>query len=72
MVLKPANKYQLIRQCHIFKKILIDICQHHPFLYRVKVLQTYIFMEPEIANRKDDTIQIFIFLIYSDARKAFC
>ena len=38
MVLKPANKYQIIWQRHIFKNILIDDFQHHPFLYRTKVL----------------------------------
>ena len=30
MVLKPANKYQIIWQCHNFKSILIDGFQHHP------------------------------------------
>ena len=31
MVLKPADKYQIIQQSHKFKNILIDDFQHHPF-----------------------------------------
>ena len=38
MVLKPANKYQIIRQCHNFKNNLIYDCQHDLFLYQAKVL----------------------------------
>ena len=38
MVLKPANKYQIIWQYHNLKNMLIGNCQHHPFLYRAKVL----------------------------------
>ena len=38
MVLKPGNKYQIMLQFHNFKNILIDDFQHHPFLYRAKVL----------------------------------
>ena len=34
MALKAANKYQIIRQCHNAKNILIDDFQHHPFLSR--------------------------------------
>ena len=58
MVLKHANKYQIIWQCHNFKNILIDGFQHHP-------LRT---------NCKDKmfNIQIFIYyLIYSGTRKVF-
>ena len=33
MVLKPANMYQIIWQCHKLKNILIDNFQHHSFPY---------------------------------------
>ena len=33
IVLKPANKYQIIQQGHNFKNILVDDFQHHSFLY---------------------------------------
>ena len=38
MVLKPANKYQIIWHCHNLKNTLINNFQHHPFLYQAKVL----------------------------------
>ena len=38
MVLKPANKYKIIWQCHNFENIFIDDLLHHPILYRAKVL----------------------------------
>ena len=31
IVSKPANKCQIIWQCHCFKSILIDDVQHHLF-----------------------------------------
>ena len=34
MVLKPANKYKIIWQCHNFENILIDDFLHHPIFYR--------------------------------------
>ena len=37
-LIKSANKYQIIGQCHNTKNILINDFQHHPFLYRAKVL----------------------------------
>ena len=33
IVLKPANKYQIIQRGHNFKNILVDDFQHHSFLY---------------------------------------
>ena len=38
MILKPANKYEIIRQCHNFENILIDDFQHYLILYQAKVL----------------------------------
>ena len=38
MVLKPANKYQFIWQCHNFKITLMGNFERHPFLYQAKVL----------------------------------
>ena len=38
IVLKHANKYQIVWQCHSFKNILINDFQDYPFLYQVKVL----------------------------------
>ena len=38
MVLKPANMYEIIRECHNFENILIDDFQHRPILYVAKVL----------------------------------
>ena len=38
MILKTANKYQIIWQCHNFKNILADDYQHNLFLYQAKVL----------------------------------
>ena len=37
MVLKAANKYQIIWHCHNFKNILIADFQHHSFLCWAKV-----------------------------------
>ena len=56
MVFKLANKYQIIWQRHHFKNILIDDFQHHPILYRATLLQTSVFTEPKITNRKDETM----------------
>ena len=33
-VLKPANKYQIIRKCYSLKSILIDAAQHYPFFIK--------------------------------------
>ena len=38
MVLKPTKKYQIIRHCHNFKRILIYNFQYHPFFYGAKNL----------------------------------
>ena len=38
MVLKPANKYKIIRQFHNFENFLINDSLHHPMLCRAKVL----------------------------------
>ena len=38
MILKTANKYQIIWQCHNFKNILADDYQYNLFLYQAKVL----------------------------------
>ena len=55
MILKPANKYQIIQRCHNFKNILIDNFQYHPFLYQTELtIKTFIYC-----------------LIYSGAREVF-
>ena len=63
-VLKPANKYQIIRHYHEFEKILIHDSQHQPFLHRAKENYT---------NWKDGTINHsnIYYLIYCDAGRAF-
>ena len=38
IVLKPANKYQIIQQGHNFKNIPVDDFQQHEFIYRANVL----------------------------------
>ena len=38
MLLKLANKNQIIQQHHYFRNIFINSFQHHPFLYQAKVL----------------------------------
>ena len=38
MVLKPANKSQIIWQCHNFKNVLIADFQYHPFLCQANFL----------------------------------
>ena len=38
MVLKPANKNQIILDCHNFENILNGDIQHHPFLCGTKAL----------------------------------
>ena len=38
MVLKPANKNQIILHCHNFENILNGDIQHHPFLCGTKAL----------------------------------
>ena len=43
MVLKLANKNQIIWQCHNFKNNLIKYFQYHPLLYWAKVFVTIIF-----------------------------
>ena len=53
MILKPANRYQIIRQN--FKNVLISDFQHHLFLNRAKVLETF-FTDLEITNCEDETI----------------
>ena len=62
MVLKPANNYQIIWQCHDFKSILIYDLQAHLFLYQVKVLQTSLFTKLKMTSCKTRwfTIKIFI------------
>ena len=37
MVLQPANKHQIIQECHNFKNILINDFQKHPVIYQAKV-----------------------------------
>ena len=37
IVLKPANKYKIIRQCYNFENILIDGFLLHPIIYQAKV-----------------------------------
>ena len=73
MVLKPANKYQIIQQCHHFKNILIGNFHHHPFLYQAKVYIIFYEAENNKLKRQDNlTIQTFIYyLIYPGTRKAF-
>ena len=36
MVLQPANKHQIIQECHNFKNIINDL-QKHPVIYQAKV-----------------------------------
>ena len=69
MVLKPANKYQIICQYYSFNSILIDDFQYHSFLYGETPLSTAL----KITNcQGETTIQTVIYcLIYSGARKAF-
>ena len=49
IILKPANKYEIIWQCHNIKNILINDFQLHPFLYPVKVLLTFL-LEPKVTS----------------------
>ena len=49
MVLKPANKNQIIRPCH---NSLITDYQYHALLYRAKVLQTFIYYLIYFGARK--------------------
>ena len=69
MVLKPENKYQIIRQRHISRNILITDFQHHLFLCWAKVVNIKFFTDPQITNYKDETI--IYYFIYSGARKVF-
>ena len=50
MVIKHANKYQIIWKCPNFKNVLINDYQHHSFLYQAKVLLTSFFTKPKITN----------------------
>ena len=50
MVLKPANKYQIIRYWHYFENILIDDCQHYSISLLSKSFSNIIF-----ANCKNQT-----------------
>ena len=57
MVLKPTNKYQIIRQCHNFKNILIGNLQHQPFLsIERKFCKRHFFTEPKTTYWKDKAI----------------
>ena len=38
VIVKPANKYQIVWQCHNFKNILISDFHHYQFLYQTKLL----------------------------------
>ena len=68
-VSKPANKYQIVRQCHSFKSILIDDDQHHSFFIELKFLQSW---KWQITKTRWFTLQIYIFyLICLGARKVF-
>ena len=68
-VSKPANKYQIIRQCHCFKSILFDDDQHHSFFIKLKFLQSW---KWQITKTRWFTLQIYIFyLICLGVRKVF-
>ena len=61
MVLKPANKYQIIRQSHTFKNILIDNVHHHPFLCRAKVCKHHFLRtENNTLQRQDNHSNIYL------------
>ena len=69
MVLKPANKYQIIWYCHNFENILIDNFWHHSISLLSKSFQISFL---QIAKTRQLTIQRFIYyLIYSGVRKVF-
>ena len=55
MILKTANKYQIIWQCHNFKNILVDDYQHNLFFIKQKFCKDYFLMKQKIANCKDET-----------------
>ena len=59
MVLKPANKCQIIQHCHNSKKILINYFHHHPFLFQAKVLWT-LFLWDRISKLKRQDSYLFI------------
>ena len=63
MVLKLANKYQIIWHCRDFKNIFIDDFQHQPFLYRAK--------ENSKLKRRDNSTSIHYYLIYLDPEGHF-
>ena len=43
MILEPADKYQIIQSCHIFKNILTDHYQNHSFLYLIKFCKHHLY-----------------------------
>ena len=49
-VLKPANKYQVIWQCHSFKSILLTITSIIHFFYWVKDLEASLFTKLKMTN----------------------
>ena len=53
IVLIPANRYQIIRQYHSFKNILIDDYQYNPFLYGAKVLLIFYGAKNNKLQRRD-------------------
>ena len=68
MVLKPANKCQIIWQCRNFKNILIDDILDRPF-HRGKNVNI-ISYKP--LNSKPQRESIIYYFIYSCTRKVFC
>ena len=72
MVLKPANKYQIIWWCPSFENILINDFQQHSISLLSTSFSDIIFTEANIIYCKNRqlNIQIFIYyLIYLGARK---
>ena len=63
IMLKLANNYQIIQQCHNFKNTLIKNFQHHPFLCPVKVLLTSFSQtwECQIAKTRQLAIRTIIY-----------
>ena len=67
MVLKPANKKQIILRCHNFENILNGNIQHHPFVCGGK---GFVNIFPYgLLNNKLQREAIIYYFIYSGARK---
>ena len=71
MILKPANKCKIIRQCHNIENIFIHDFLHHPILYRAKFCKHHLLRSRKQLNDKmrQLTMQAFIYyLIYYGVR----